>query len=172
MIQLGRRSGYEIKQAVELSIRFFWTISHAQIYPMLEELERVGLIRGRDDPRGRLPRRIFTITRSGRAALQEWLGREEALPFELRDIGLVKLFFADLVDREAAVKLVESIGRRSAERVAQLQVLQSAADSVAEDEGHAFPRVTLRLGLAFHQALAEECDNIRQELTKGSRGKR
>ena len=31
MVGLGRRSGYEIKQAVELSIRFFWTISPAQI---------------------------------------------------------------------------------------------------------------------------------------------
>src|SRR5258708_14274892 len=91
MIHLGRRSGYEIKQAVELSIRFFWTISHAQIYPALESLEKAGLIRGRSDPRGRLPRRVFTVTRTGKAALKAWLTRDEPLPYELRDIGLVKL---------------------------------------------------------------------------------
>jgi DNA-binding PadR family transcriptional regulator len=44
MIQLGRGSGDEIKQTVDSSIRFFWTISHAQIYPLLGELEKAGLI--------------------------------------------------------------------------------------------------------------------------------
>src|SRR5436190_790029 len=40
MVRLGARSGYEIKQAVEISLRFFWTISPAQIYPSLERLEQ------------------------------------------------------------------------------------------------------------------------------------
>ena len=40
MVRLGARSGYEIKQAVEMSIRFFWTISQVQIYPSLKRLER------------------------------------------------------------------------------------------------------------------------------------
>ncbi|MGA2550393.1 MAG: PadR family transcriptional regulator [Burkholderiaceae bacterium] len=119
---------YEIKQAVELSIRFFWTISPAQIYPALEDLERLGLIRGRDEPRGKLPRRVFAVSRTGKAALQEWLEREETLPFELRDIGLVKLFFADLLSPDAALRLVDTIGRRSAERVAQLLAIRGAAD--------------------------------------------
>ena len=46
MVRLGARSGYEIKQAVENSIRFFWTISQAQIYPSLQLLEQAGLITG------------------------------------------------------------------------------------------------------------------------------
>ena len=37
MIRLGRRSGYEIEQAVQLPYRFFCEIiSQAQIYPALE----------------------------------------------------------------------------------------------------------------------------------------
>jgi DNA-binding PadR family transcriptional regulator len=59
MVHLGARSGYEIKQAVENSIRFFWTISQAQIYPSLQLLESAGLITGRADPQGRRPRRVF-----------------------------------------------------------------------------------------------------------------
>ncbi|HLW92724.1 MAG TPA: PadR family transcriptional regulator [Roseiarcus sp.] len=172
MIQLGRRSGYEIKQAVELSIRFFWTISPAQIYPSLEILEQAGLIRGRDDPRGHLARRAYTVTRAGAAAFEEWLRKEEALPFELRDVGLVKLFFADLLNRDAALHLLETIGNRSADRVAQLRAIEPAADSVADDEGYSFPRVTLRLGIAFHQALVDECDKIKDELTGRARRRR
>lgn len=38
MVWLGARSGYEIKQTVERSIRFFWTISQAQIYPTRQQI--------------------------------------------------------------------------------------------------------------------------------------
>jgi PadR family transcriptional regulator AphA len=166
MVRLGRHSGYEIKQTVEFSIRFFWTISQAQIYPALEQLERAGLVEGRDAPRGRRPRRVYKTTPAGEAALEEWLTRDEPLPFELRDIGLVKLFFADLLDRDAALELVETVRRRSAERVAQLEAIRPAAASFADDEGYSYPLVTLRLGVAYHQALADECEAIAHELRR------
>ena len=70
MVRLGAKSGYEIKRAVERSIRFFWTISQAQIYPSLARLESAGLIVGRADPRGNRPRRTFEITARGEAALE------------------------------------------------------------------------------------------------------
>jgi PadR family transcriptional regulator AphA len=173
MIRMGRHSGYEIKQTVEVSIRFFWTISHAQIYPALEQLERAGLIRGRDDPRGRRPRRVYDVTRAGEAALEEWLTRDEPLPFELRDIGLVKLFFADVLDRDAALDLIEAVRHRSAARVAQLEAIRPTAATAADHEGYSYPLVTLRLGVAYHQALADECEAIARELRRaGSRSRR
>src|SRR5437667_11616312 len=86
MVRLGARSGYEIKQAVEMSIRFFWTISQVQIYPSLKRLERAGLIRGRSEPQGKRPRRVFEITKAGEAALRDWLRQKEPMPFELRDL--------------------------------------------------------------------------------------
>jgi DNA-binding PadR family transcriptional regulator len=168
MIRLGRDSGYEIKQTVELSIRFFWTISHAQIYPALEQLEHAGLIKGRDDPRGRRPRRAYKITRAGEAALKEWLTRDEPLPFELRDIGLVKLFFADVLDRDAALELVEAVRRRSTTRVSQLEAIRPTAASAADHEGYSYPLVTLRLGVAYHQALADECEAIARDVVRAS----
>ena len=164
MIRLGRRSGYEIKQTVQLSIRFFWTISQAQIYPALAQLERRRLIEGRDEPHGRRPRRAYGLTPSGEAALTEWLVNEDPLRFELRDVGLLKLFFADLLERRAALDLLARIERRSLDRLAQLDAIAPAAGSMDDDEGHRFPLITLRLGVAFHRALADECAAIRREL--------
>ena len=83
MIRLGARSGYEIKRAVELSIRFFWTISQAQIYPSLERLEAAGFVEGCSEPLGKRQRRTFQITDAGETALREWLQRDEPMPFEL-----------------------------------------------------------------------------------------
>jgi PadR family transcriptional regulator AphA len=167
MVGLGARSGYEIKQAVELSIRFFWTISQAQIYPSLELLERRGLIRGRSEPRGRRPRRVYELTAEGERELRDWLAREEPMPFELRDLGLVKLFFADALDRPAALALLGTIRERSRQRVETLQQIEPAAEQAAAD-GNLHPLLTLRMGLAFHQAMVDVSDEFEVRLSDAS----
>jgi PadR family transcriptional regulator, regulatory protein AphA len=168
MIWLGRRSGYEIKQAVQLSIRFFWTISQAQIYPTLEQLEQSKLVQGHDEPQGRRPRRVYDLTPAGEATLEQWLVNDEPLSYELRDTGLLKIFFADLLDRDAALALIDKIQRRSREHVAQLRAIQPAGETLADDVGYSFPLITLRLGIAYHQAIADECAAIHQEITNRS----
>ena len=42
MIRMGRRTGYDIKQLVDVSARFFWSASYGQIYPELKRLEEGG----------------------------------------------------------------------------------------------------------------------------------
>ena len=159
MVHLGARSGYEIKQAVENSIRFFWTISQAQIYPSLQSLEAAGLVTGRADPQGRRPRRVFEITQAGEAALREWLTRDEPMPFELRDTGLLKVFFADALDREQALTLLRAMRQRSADRVRTLRAIEPDAKA-AEAHGNLYPGLTLRLGIAYHQAIVDVCDDF------------
>ena len=50
-------------------------------------------------------RRIFSITEAGQAALRAWLGRPSGEPSELRDPGLLQLFFADLGPPEARASI-------------------------------------------------------------------
>lgn len=159
MIRQGARSGYAIKRSVEVSIRFFWTISQAQIYPSLARLERAGLVTGKSEPLGRRRRRTFTLTQSGEAALREWLRPEEPIPFELRDIGLVKLFFADALHRNEAQALLGVMRRRSEDRVATLRSIALEAERLAQ-EGNVHPLLTLRMGIAFHQAIIDVCNDF------------
>ena len=168
MVRLGARSGYEIKQAVENSIRFFWTISQAQIYPSLQLLEQAGLITGRADPQGRRPRRVFDVTAAGEAALRDWLTRDEPMPFELRDTGLLKVFFADALDRERALALLGEVRQRSADRVRTLRAIEPAAKA-AEAEGNVYPGLTLQLGIAYHQAIIDVCAEFERR-SAASRG--
>lgn len=165
MIRLGAQSGYEIKRTVELSIRFFWTISQAQIYPSLERLEREGLIKGKLEPLGKRRRRTFTITKAGQTALREWLRLQEPMPFELRDIGMIKLFFADALDPDDARALLTAVRRRSEERVSTLRSIEPAALSTQRN-GNDYPLLTLRMGIAFHQAMMEVCSEFEQEFRK------
>jgi DNA-binding PadR family transcriptional regulator len=54
MLAARPRSGYEIKQLVDTSARFFWTASYGQIYPELKRLEKAGLTKGADASHGGL----------------------------------------------------------------------------------------------------------------------
>jgi DNA-binding PadR family transcriptional regulator len=163
MVRLGARSGYEIKQMVELSIRFFWTISQVQIYPSLERLESAGLVKGRSEPQGKRPKRVYEITTRGQEALRQWLSQPDPMPFELRDLGLVKLFFADALDRQEAIALLIAVKARSQERVAMLRAIESATD-VAGTEENVYPLLTLQMGIRFHQAMIDVCSEFEQEI--------
>ena len=99
------RTGYEIKQVTDQSTRFFWGASYGQIYPELRRLETDGLVESREEPRGRVPRRIYSLTTAGRSALDAWLGEADE-SYEVRDEGLLKLFFGELMPAEQRLDLV------------------------------------------------------------------
>src|SRR3954447_26294309 len=84
MLRLGRRTGYEIKQLVDVSARFFWAASYGQIYPELTRLEESGLVESAPEPRGGRRRREYSLAPAGEQALDEWLASGDELVFELR----------------------------------------------------------------------------------------
>jgi hypothetical protein len=99
---------------------------------------------------------VFEIADTGRAELRAWLADTEPIPFELRDVGLLKLFFADSSPRGERSELLEAVRRRSQERVETLAAIRPAAVEAAA-EGKGYPLLTLELGIAFHQAMADVC---------------
>jgi DNA-binding PadR family transcriptional regulator len=169
MIHLGARSGYEIQRDVGDSIRFFWTISPVQVYPSLGQLEGAGYVTGRDESRGRRPRRVYEITPAGTSALRHWLLDQSPMPFELRDMGMVKLFLADSLDSTEALELLSAVRERSTRLVATLGVLRPKAEAAARS-GNAYPALTLEMGLAFHEAIIAGCDNFAIHLNQSKHG--
>lgn len=168
MVRMGARSGYEVKQMVELSIRFFWTISHVQIYPALRKLEELDLIEGRDEPRGKLARRVYDITPAGERALAGWVAEPAPMPFELRDLGMVKLFFADVATGTDAAALLREVRARSEERVQSLHAIEPIAET-ADAAGTRYPGLTLQMGIAFHQAMVDVCEQFERRLAQPAR---
>jgi PadR family transcriptional regulator, regulatory protein AphA len=105
LLKLAPLTGYDIKRTTDVSTRYFWRASYGQIYPELHRLERGGFVRVREEPRGRRPRRVYELTRKGERALSDWL-RSGVDLFELRDEGLLKLFFGDLISEEELLALI------------------------------------------------------------------
>jgi DNA-binding PadR family transcriptional regulator len=105
LLSRGPRCGYDIKAAVDRTIRHFWAASYGQIYPELRRLEAAGWIEGVDSSRGARARRLYAITTTGRRELRSWLAGTETR-IELRDESLLRLFFADTLPRGDALGLL------------------------------------------------------------------
>jgi len=105
LLRLGAETGYEVKQITDRSTRFFWGASYGQIYPELRRLEQTGLVRSRDEPRGGLTRRVYELTPTGERAFDDWLTAEGPERFEMRDEGLLRLFFGAALTRDDLLAL-------------------------------------------------------------------
>ena len=109
MLRGRPHTGYEIKALVDDSTRFFWAASYGQIYPELKRLEEAGLVKGEAESQGARRRRSFSLTPEGRRELEDWISSGEPLHFELRHEGLLRFFFADVVDPAEQVELVRDM---------------------------------------------------------------
>jgi PadR family transcriptional regulator AphA len=145
-------SGYDIKATVDRSTRFLWAASYGQIYPELRRLEAEGLVRGEDAPNGARMRRVYELTDAGRKALEEWL-LATTFTVELRDESLLRLFFADLLPREKALRLLED---RKKGHEQFLEVLGAIDARPGQDPP--FVDLVLRWGIDFNEWGRQWCD--------------
>ena len=159
MVRLGKRTGYDIKQLVDISTRFFWAASYGQIYPELKRLEQDGLLAGEDASTNGRQRREFDLTDAGAAALDEWLRSDDPGVYEYRDEGMLKIFFWDGLEVEERRRILHRMRARHEEVVRHLESIEPR---VRERGGgrHA----VLRSGLALHRFSAEWLDELEREL--------
>ena len=160
-LSFGPRTGYAIKALLDKSVRFFWATSYSQIYPELKRLAADGLIEGRDTTEGGRKRVEYRITEAGLEALRTWL-REPPETFEMRDEGLLKLFFSQAVDRDDAMATLAAIRRRRQEMERQLRELEAEATGL--QTSNPYPDIVRRAGVEYARLFACWCSNTEREL--------
>jgi DNA-binding PadR family transcriptional regulator len=160
MLSLGRQSGYDIKQFVDKSTRFFWAASYGQIYPELRRLQQDGLVAGSPEPSGGRSRTVFELTPAGLAALQGWLASDTVPLYELRDEGMLKLFFSDALPEHTA----ENLRAMRAVHERKLAVLRG----IEEMAGHGSdgPRLTLELGIKHSEFMIDWCASAERRVAE------
>jgi PadR family transcriptional regulator AphA len=169
MLRLGRRTGYEIKSLVDVSTRFFWAASYGQIYPELRRLEKLGLVRGdRDDSDGRR-RRAYELTPEGERSLREWLVSDEPLHIELRNEGMLRLFFSDQLEAGERATLWRRMGEAHAAKRDRLLEIRPAAVASAERNGHRMPLEVLEFGIAFGDFISDWCARMERRTVEPGR---
>jgi PadR family transcriptional regulator AphA len=163
MVSREPRSGYEIKAAVDESTRFFWAASYGQIYPELKRLSEAGLVEGIDSPRGERKRTVYAITADGEAELKAWL-RKPPETSEMREEGLLKLFFAGVLPPADAV---ETLRAMRAQRLALAERLRGfEAETQKKDP---FSLMVLQGGIEFNEWFADWCERMEARLLDPAR---
>ncbi|HET7082972.1 MAG TPA: PadR family transcriptional regulator [Candidatus Limnocylindria bacterium] len=153
----GQSTPYDLKRHVTATIGHFWSFPHALLYKEPQRLKELGLLTEEREADGRR-RRLFSITDAGRQALRSWLARPAQQPTELRDLGLLQLFFADL---EPATT-VNIANEQLALHRAQLATYDAGRTAATPRESHSpsptvehWRGVTLRMGLLYERAAVE-----------------
>ncbi len=167
MVSREPRSGYEIKALVDDTTRFFWAASYGQIYPELKRLSEAGLVEGIDAPRGDRKRTVYAITADGESELKDWL-REPPSTYEMREEGLLKLFFAGALPHEEAVGTLRAMREHRLGLAERLRAMEPKA--LAKEDP--FPLIVLRGGIEFNEWFADWCERMERQLLEPAREKR
>jgi len=158
--RLGEGTPYDLKTMVAASIGNFWSVPHSALYAEPERLARAGYLSERRETEGRR-RKLYSLTEQGQRVLHDWLDAPtDELP-ELRDPGLLKLFFGADVTALASHRL-QAHRRKLAEYEAR-----ATADK---------PPLTLRAGLGherewvrfWSELAAESAPNDGEDTTRVS----
>jgi DNA-binding PadR family transcriptional regulator len=138
----GPSYGYELKADFERAIGPQWgALNIGHLYQVLERLERDGLVTRKDIPQERRPdRRMYRLTKGGRAELNRWLGEPSSKPGGYRDDVFLKLFVASRLGEQPLRAVL------TAQRAEYLAELASLGDLRAHHRDD--PLVTLLLDAA------------------------
>jgi PadR family transcriptional regulator, regulatory protein AphA len=172
MLTLQPMSGYDIRKAVDESIAHFWNESYGQIYPILKELAKDGLITAHTSRSRFRNRQEYAITAAGRAALEAWLGtapRNDVVRNEL----LLKLFFARNAPLRQSLSHLEEYRRSQAAELRHFRSMER--DLMREHSTHRdlpYWLITLRFGISHCEATIRWAENALRELQQSTHNKR
>ncbi len=152
----GPTTPYELKRFVRLSIGHFWPFPHTQLYAEPARLAEAGLLDETREESGRR-RRHYSLTESGRQRFAEWLAEPATSPTEIRDFGLLKLFFGELADPEDMVALAREQAAAHRARIGEYDAIRTR---FADRPEFAKRLLSAELGIRISRAAADFWDEI------------
>jgi DNA-binding PadR family transcriptional regulator len=147
MVAEGATTSYDMKQKASRSVGYFWNFPHSQLYAEPGHLVELGLLDEQREAEGRR-RRVYTLTADGRKALDDWRREPTSEQPQIRDAGLLKLFFGDGMSPDEIRALAHA---QEEAHLARLAVYEAKAATVT-NPNHA---AVVRAGLLHERTFAE-----------------
>jgi PadR family transcriptional regulator AphA len=108
-------SAYELTQQMSRSLSWFWPKAESLVYAECKKLAERGLASSRQEPQGRRPRTVYTITERGRDRLRAWLDHPTTGP-RLEWEAMLQVAFADHGSREQLLENLKAIRTEAEDR--------------------------------------------------------
>lgn len=130
LINRSPLTGYDITKNFNEGLVEFWYARHSQIYPELKKLTDEGLISYETVIQGeKLEKKLYTITKKGKNALQKWLAKDDPLEPTPKDVFRLKAYFCDEMDTDTLLNQFNSALYKHSER---LEYLESSMEKLLE----------------------------------------
>ena len=159
MLSYAPATSYDLKQFVGNTIGNFWAFAHSQLYDEPARLVRDGLVAETVEEGGRR-RRTYSILPAGREALRAWLSSPTLDQTEVRDSGLLKLFFAGFGNDQDLLQLARD--RHKSHRERAEGYVEQRAEIV--DYADRWQVKTLELGLRYERCVEQFWADFIEEL--------
>jgi PadR family transcriptional regulator, regulatory protein AphA len=159
MLSYSPATSYDLKQWIANTIGNFWAFAHSQLYDEPARLVADGLVSEEVEEGGRR-RRTYSILPAGREALREWLSTPTEDPTEVRDLGLLKLFFLNFGTRKDLLQLAHD--RRESHRSQADAYEEQRAEIV--DYADRWQVKTIELGIRYERCVEQFWADFLQEL--------
>lgn len=150
-------TSYDLKQWADESVGHFWSFSRAQLYKEPARLENLGLLT-REEEQGGRRRRVYRITAAGRSELTRWLAESSDTSVEIRDIGLLRLYFADLMPAEDVQALIKDQIASHSRKIAEYESIKGELEN---DPKLKYFSATLEMGLRYESASIEFWEDVK-----------
>ena len=149
----GSATPYDLKMTVAGGLGNFWSVQHAQLYTETARLAADGYLDEKREETGRR-RKLYSLTAAGREALHAWAAEPSSEIYELRDVGLLKLFFGADPKVIAPAQLEAHRGK-----LAEYEALHA----LAADAAPPGPRLVLESGIAHERVYVEYWERLASE---------
>jgi DNA-binding PadR family transcriptional regulator len=157
----GPISGYDLRKLATSGVGYIWAPSKTQLYAVLARLVDRGLATRRDVAQRRRPdKQLYRASAAGRAAVRDWLARDETEADPDRSTFILKLFFGSQGDRTALRAQLAAFRDAYARRLDLYE--QKARNRTADGDDFTF--LTLRYGIARARAAVDWADEALKEL--------
>lgn len=143
-------------------IGFFWHAHQSQLYPELARLEAQGYVTARVmEQQNRPDKKIYTISETGRVALQQWVTQPPVSTPERSEL-LLKAYAIWLADPKQAIRLFQIEEDQHRTRLAHYeqilaQVMQKYGPRVPLDLPIFGDYATLQRGIGYEREYANWC---------------
>jgi DNA-binding PadR family transcriptional regulator len=166
LLSIGPMSGYDLRKVFLTTAMKTFSASPGAIYPALRRLAKDALIEGAVDQRNALrPRRVFTLSRRGKAALGQTLTQPVAREDVVQRMGVLLLrfsFMSGLVEGRQITGFLQAFATETEAYAGEMEATLRENASRLPFSG----RASLELGIESFRMNARWARKIREELAK------
>lgn len=170
LLLTGPLSLYDLRKRFGAGISLFYSASFGALQRALRQLVEQGDVTVGDDPGNGRPKKLYTVTPSGRARWHAWMREPIPSGADAETTVLAKVYLLGRLDDPADRRhVLDRIRERAAIALAELEELatqvDAAAGAVPDDSRRAFEyqRATLDYGLRAHALMLAWTDELQED---------